>query len=140
MSQTKRLDLESLKSAIASYVASEKIALTSLSVTTNNVVGLADTIGKIYTIDTSVYDKLPELEGTSLSFGKTVEEWQQDMSLPVSYDADEDGNKALKTMFQHIAQFHSQFHLVVKSSQLQFLMATLNVPFTMKDNSLKSLL
>lgn len=96
MSQTKRLDLSTLKSAIATYVASEKIALTSLSVTTNNIVGMVDTIGKIYTIDTSVYDKLPELDGEYLSFGKTVEEWQQDMTLPVSYDADEDGNKALK--------------------------------------------
>lgn len=96
MSQTRRLDLTSLKSALASYVASNKIDLTSLSATTDNIVGLVDTIGKIYTIDTSVYDKLPELDGEYLSFGKTVEEWQQDMTLPVSYDNDSDGNKALK--------------------------------------------
>lgn len=96
MSQSVRLDLTSLKSALASYVASAKIDLTSLSATTDNIVGLVDTIGKIYTIDTSVYDKLPELDGEYLSFGKTVEEWQQDMTLPVSYDNDSDGNKALK--------------------------------------------
>lgn len=96
MSQSVRLDLTSLKTALASYVASAKIDLTSLSATTDNIVGLVDTIGKIYTIDTSVYDKLPELDGTALSFGKTVEEWQQDMSLPVSWDEDSDGNKALK--------------------------------------------
>lgn len=91
-----RLDLVGLKSAIASYVAAEKIDLTSLSVTKDNIVGLADTIGKIYTLEHNVYDKLEEFEGEALSFGKTVEEWSQDMSLPATWDNDSDGNKALK--------------------------------------------
>lgn len=91
-----RLSLEQLKTAVASYVDDNKIDLSTLSITKNNIVGLVDTIGKIYTIDTSVYDKLPELDGGTLSFGKTVEEWQQDMTLPVDFDSDSDGNKALK--------------------------------------------
>ena len=91
-----RLSLEALKSAVHSYVDANKIDLSSLSVTKDNIVGLVDTIGKIYTLDSVVYDKLPELDGEKLSYGKVVEEWQQDMCLPVSYDEDTDGNKALK--------------------------------------------
>ena len=91
-----RASLDTLKSAIATYVASAKIDLDTLSVTKDNIVGLVDTIGKIFTLQHNVYDKLPELDGGTLSFGKTVEEWCQDMSLPVSYDNDSNGDKALK--------------------------------------------
>lgn len=91
-----RLSIEQLKAAVDSYVDEQKIDLSTLEITKANIVGLVDTIGKIYTIDTSVYDKLPELDGGTLSFGKTVEEWQQDMTLPVDFDNDSDGNKALK--------------------------------------------
>lgn len=96
MSQSVRLDLAGLKSAVASYVASAKLDLSSLSATTDNIVGLVDTIGKIFTIRTNVYDKLPEFEGESLSWGKVVEEWQQDMTLPADYNVDSDGSRALK--------------------------------------------
>lgn len=96
MSLSVRLDLKGLKTAVASYVATAKIDLSTLTITQNNIVGLVDTIGKIWTIDTSVYDKLPEFDGEALSFGKTVEEWNQDMSLPQDYNVDEDGSRALK--------------------------------------------
>lgn len=96
MSLSVRLDLKGLKTAVASYVAIAKIDLSTLTITQNNIVGLVDTIGKIWTIDTSVYDKLPEFDGESLSFGKTVEEWNQDMSLPQDHNVDEDGSRALK--------------------------------------------
>lgn len=96
MSLSVRLDLKGLKAAVASYVASAKIDLSTLTITQNNIVGLVDTIGKIWTIDTSVYDKLPEFDGEFLSFGKTVEEWNQDMSLPQDHNVDEDGSRALK--------------------------------------------
>lgn len=91
-----RLDLTSLKSAVASYVDSSKIDLSSLSATTNNIVGLVDTIGKIWTIDTNVYDKLPEFDGEVLSYGKVVEEWEQDMTLATDFNVDSDGSRALK--------------------------------------------
>ena len=96
MSLSVRLDLKGLKTAVASYVATAKIDLSTLTITQNNIVGLVDTIGKIWTIDTSVYDKLPEFDGEALSFGKTVEEWNQDMSLPQDHNVDEDGSRALK--------------------------------------------
>ena len=95
MSLSVRLDLKGLKTAVASYVATAKIDLSTLTITQNNIVGLVDTIGKIWTIDTSVYDKLPEFDGEALSFGKTVEEWNQDMSLPQDHNVDEDGSRAL---------------------------------------------
>lgn len=86
-----KLSLAGLKSVVASYVDASKISVESFSVTRDNIVGLLDKIGKIYTIDTNVYDKLPELDGEDLSFGKTVEEWQLDMTLPVDYNEDSDG-------------------------------------------------
>lgn len=91
-----RLELESLKSAIATYVASAKVDLSSLSTTKDNIVGLVDTIGKIFHLEHNVYDRLGELDAGSLSWGKTVEEWSQDMTLPVTYDNDASGDKALK--------------------------------------------
>lgn len=90
-----KLSLENLKSALSSYVDGTKISVDSFSTTRDNIVGLLDKIGKIYTLDTNVYDKLPELDGELLSMGKIVEEWQLDMTLPVDYNVDADGSRAL---------------------------------------------
>ena len=91
-----KLSLEELKSAISTYVGSNKVAYASFTETRNNIVGLLDKIGKILQIDTSFFDKLAELDGEELSFGKTVEEWYQDLIEPVDYNADTDGSRALK--------------------------------------------
>ena len=91
-----KLSLEELKSAISTYVGSNKVAYSSFTETRNNIVGLLDKIGKILQIDTSFFDKLAELDGEELSFGKTVEERYQDLIEPVDYNADTDGSRALK--------------------------------------------
>jgi len=91
-----KLSLEELKSAVASYVGSNKVAYSSFSETRNNIVGLLDKIGKILQIDTSFFDKLEELNGEELSFGKTIEEWYQDLVEVVDYNQDTDGSRALK--------------------------------------------
>lgn len=91
-----KLSLKALESAVASYVDSSKVSADSFSVVRNNIVGLLDKVGKIYTIDTDVYDKLPELDGDTLSYGKTVEEWQMDMTMPQDWNNDDDGSRALK--------------------------------------------
>ena len=91
-----KLSLEELKSAVASYVGSNKVAYSSFSETRNNIVGLLDKIGKILQIDTSFFDKLEELNGEDLSFGKTIEEWYQDLVEVVDYNQDTDGSRALK--------------------------------------------
>lgn len=90
-----RLSLKGLQNVVTSYVDSQKISVESFEVTRNNIVGLLDKVGKIMTLDTSVYDKLPELDGELLSYGKVVEEWQLDMTLPLDYQEDGDGTKAL---------------------------------------------
>ena len=91
-----KLSLEGLASAVASYVDGSKIAINSFSATYNNIVGLLDKVGLIETLDTSFFDKLPELDGNDLPAGKTVEEYYQDLILAVDYNQDTDGSRALK--------------------------------------------
>lgn len=91
-----KLSLPELKAAVASYVGSNKVAYASFTETRNNIVGLLDKIGKIVQLDTAFFDKLPELDGEPLSFGKTVEEYYQDLILAVDYNQDTDGSRALK--------------------------------------------
>ena len=91
-----KLSLAELKSAVASYVGSNKVAYASFTETRNNIVGLLDKIGKIVQLDTSFFDKLAELDGEELSYGKTIEEWYQDLIMAVDYNQDEDGSRALK--------------------------------------------
>ena len=91
-----KLSLAELKTAVASYVSGSKIANTTFTETRNNIVGLLDKIGKIVQLDTSFFDKLPELDGEVLSYGKTVEEYYQDLILAIDYNQDLDGSRALK--------------------------------------------
>lgn len=51
----------------------------------SNIIGLANKIGKIKTIDGEVIDKLTILDGENLPFGKTIEEYFIDFTLPTSY-------------------------------------------------------
>ena len=82
-----KLSIAGLKSVVASYVASNKISVESFSETRNNSVGLLDTLGKIYTLWQNYGDKLSMFDGEDLSFGKTIEEWAQDLILPEDFDA-----------------------------------------------------
>ena len=83
-----KLSLPELKSYVSSIVTTAKLSNSSFSVTRDNIVGLVDKIGKIVTLD-SVYsiDKLAEFDGEYLSFGKTIEEWFQDLIMPQNYDS-----------------------------------------------------
>lgn len=91
-----KLSLAELKSAVASYVGSNKVAYASFSETRNNIVGLLDKIGKIVQLDTTFFDKLGELDGEQLSYGRTIEEWYQDLIEAVDYNQDADGSRAMK--------------------------------------------
>ena len=91
-----KLSLEGLKTAVASYVDGSKIAYNSFSATYQNIVGLLDKVGLIETLDTSFFDKLPELDGQRLEDGKTVEEWYQDLIMAVDYNQDADGSRVMK--------------------------------------------
>lgn len=84
-----KLSLPELKALVANVVTASKISNGTFSVTRDNIVGLVDKIGKIVTLDSNLaIDKLAEFDGEYLSFGKTIEEWYQDLILPVSYDSD----------------------------------------------------
>ena len=91
-----KLSLEELKAMVQSYVGSNKVAYASFTETRNNVVGLLDKVGKIVQLDTSFFDKLPELDGDYLEYGKVIEEYFQDLIEPVDYNQDEDGSRAMK--------------------------------------------
>ena len=84
-----KLSIAELETLIASVVEDTKLSNTSFVETRNNVVGLLDKIGKIITLD-SVFaiDKLARFDGEYLSFGKTIEDWYQDLELPTAYDSD----------------------------------------------------
>lgn len=82
-----KLAISLLKSFVASYVASAKISVDSWTETRDNSVGLLDTLGKIYTNWQNYADKLAKFDGEDLSFGKTIEEWAQDLIMPQAFDA-----------------------------------------------------
>ena len=81
-----KLSLEQLEAVIANFVDEEKISNPTFTATKDNLVGLLDKVGKIFTLDTNYIDKLAMFEGEELRFGKTIEEWQQDLILPEDYD------------------------------------------------------
>lgn len=82
-----KLSIEQLKTLVATYVDEQKISVDTFEITRNNTVGLLDKIGMIKTIDFSYVDKLAVLDGEELSFGKTIEEYQEDLKLPEDFDA-----------------------------------------------------
>lgn len=86
-----KLSFEQLKAIVSAYVTENKISVDSFEVTRDNTALLVDKIAKIMTLDTSFVDKLDVFEGEELSFGKTIEEWQQDLMLPEAYSSSGEG-------------------------------------------------
>lgn len=86
-----KMTISGLQTFVATYVAAAKQAGTWTG-STDNLFGLQDKIGKQITIDGSFEDKLPELDGEDLPYGKTIEEWFVDLILPTDYTAPVDGN------------------------------------------------
>lgn len=87
-----KLSYNELKTYVAGVVTEAKLSNASFVETRDNVVGLLDKIGKIVTLDTNYQvDKLNMFDGEYLSFGKTIEEWQQDLIMPTTYDASGSG-------------------------------------------------
>lgn len=82
-----KLSIAQLQSVVALYVASNKISVESFSDTYDNSVKLLDTLGKIYTNWQNYGDKLALFDGEDLSFGKTIEEWAQDLIMPEDFDS-----------------------------------------------------
>lgn len=89
-----KLSLKQMTDIAAAYVAENKIAVDNLAAVRDAVTGLVETIGAIFTLDTSFKDKLAYMNAEDLSYGKTVEEWQADLLLPTDFDPS--GTNALK--------------------------------------------
>lgn len=84
-----KLSYAELKTLVSSLITKAKISNPSFVATRDNVVGLLDKIGAIITLDTDYQqDKLYMFDGFFMSFGKTIEEYQQDLILPSDYDSD----------------------------------------------------
>lgn len=84
----RKLSLDQLKAYVASIVTTAKISNGSFVESRDNTAGLLDKIGKIITLDTTyTIDKLARFDGEYLSYGKTIEEWQEDLIMPQDYDA-----------------------------------------------------
>ena len=84
-----RLSLEEVKALASSVITTAKLSSATFNETRDNVVGLLDKIGKIHTLDTDYQrDKLNMFDGEYLSFGKTIESWEQDLIMPTSFDRD----------------------------------------------------
>ena len=84
-----KLSYTELKALVSSLITKAKISNPSFEATRDNVVGLLDKIGAIITLDTDYQqDKLYMFDGFFMSFGKTIEEYQQDLILPSDYDSD----------------------------------------------------
>lgn len=83
-----KLSYEELKAYVANVVTAGKLSVADFNVTRDNSVGLLDKIGKIITLDTNYEtDKLNIFDGEYLSFGKTIEEWCEDLIMVEDYDA-----------------------------------------------------
>ena len=78
-----------LNTFLKSYVLKEKQA-GAWSATTDNLFQLLDKIGKQVTLDGLFQDKLPEMDGDELPYGKTIEEYFADLILPVDYSDEAD--------------------------------------------------
>lgn len=87
-----KLSYTELKSVVSSLITKAKISNPSFVETRDNVVGLLDKIGAIITLDTDYQqDKLYMFDGFFMSFGKTIEEYQEDLILPASFDSSGSG-------------------------------------------------
>ena len=86
-----KLSIAQLTLLVATYVAGNKIAVDSFSETRDNSVKLLDVLGKIYTLWQNYGDKLALFDGEDLSFGKTIEEWAQDLILPEDFNSSGSG-------------------------------------------------
>ena len=88
-----KLSMAQIVAIAQTYVSENSVSVAEFVATKNNSAGLMDKIGKLVLLDTSYVDKLAFMEGEELSFGKTIEEVNQDLILPEDFS--EAGSGAL---------------------------------------------
>lgn len=80
-----KLSMAQITEIAKTYVSENSVSVAEFIATKNNSAGLVDKIGKLVLLDTSYVDKLAKFEGERLSFGKTIEEVNQDLILPEDF-------------------------------------------------------
>ena len=119
-----KLSIALLTSVVHNYVASNKISVESFSETRANSVGLLDVLGKIYTNWQNYGDKLALFDGEDLSFGKTIEEWAQDLILPEDFDASGSG-----TLAPHVSTY--------RPVSFSYTLGKKTIPQTIRNNDIE---
>ena len=119
-----KLSIAELKSIVATYVDENNISVDSFTETRNNSVGLLDVLGKIYTNWQTYGDKLDLFDGEDLSFGKTIEEWAQDLILPEAFDA-----SGATTLAPHDSTY--------RPASFSFTLGKKTIPQTIRNNDIE---
>ena len=119
-----KLSIAQLKSVVSAYVASNKISVESFTETRDNTVALLDTLGKIFTNWQNYGDKLGLFDGEDLSFGKTIEEWAQDLILPENFDA-----SGASTLAPHVSTY--------RPVSFSYTLGKKTIPQTIRNNDIE---
>ena len=84
--------LAQLRADLASYVNAAKINVKTWITTANNPAKVLDKIGLMRHLDQNLAkDKLRMFDGEYMDFGKTIEEWESDLTPATAYDASGSG-------------------------------------------------
>ena len=74
-----RTNLEELKAIVASYVNEQYQANPTYTPSNDNLAGLVNKIAATFQIDGLFQDKLPEMDGFDVTYGRTIEEYFQNL-------------------------------------------------------------
>ena len=105
-----RMSLEKLREFATAYVNAQKQA-GAWSESRDNLYKALDKIGLMITLNGRYEDKLPELDGTELPLGKTIEEYFLDLTLPENFDFENSGENALKPYLPSVGEVSYSYTL-----------------------------
>ena len=105
-----RMSLEKLREFATAYVNAQKQA-GAWSESRDNLYKALDKIGLMITLNGRYEDKLPELDGTELPLGKTIEEYFLDLTNPENFDFENSGENALKPYLPSVGEVSYSYTL-----------------------------
>ena len=98
-----RMSLEKLREFATAYVDAQKQA-GAWTESRDNLYKALDKIGLMITLNGRYEDKLPELDSNDLPFGKDIEEYFLDLTLPQDFDFENAGENALKPYLPSVGE------------------------------------
>lgn len=105
-----KMTLENLKAFATAYVNAQKQAGSWVE-SRDNLYKALDKIGLMINLSGRYEDKLPELDGTELPLGKTIEEYFLDLTLPENFDFENSGENALKPYLPSVGEVSYSYTL-----------------------------